>query len=187
MAVSTMVNPELKQKYLTQVRPSLKESLGMTNIMQVPRLQKIVINMGVGDATQNPKIIDEAVETLSIITGQKPVITKAKKAISNFKLKANQPIGAKVTLHGDRMWEFLERLINFGLPRVKDFKGISNKGFDSYGNYNLGIKEQIIFLEVDYDKISKVRGMDISFITTAIDNKSCRELLLALGMPFRKA
>jgi large subunit ribosomal protein L5 len=142
--------------------------------------------MGMGEATQNQKLIDEAIETLTLIAGQKAVPTKAKKAISNFKLRAGQPIGAKVTLHGDKMWEFLDRLIQFALPRVKDFKGISNKGFDGYGNYNLGIKEQIIFLEVDYDKISKVRGLEACFVTTATTNKECMELLKALGMPFRR-
>lgn len=182
-----MYIPALKQKYNSQIRDSLKSVLGVSNVMKVPRLEKIVLNMGVGEATQNQKLIDEAVETLSIITGQKAVSTKAKKAISNFKLKEGQSIGAKVTLHGDRMWEFLERLILFSLPRVKDFKGISTRGFDGYGNYTLGVKEQIIFLEVDYDKVSKVRGLDISFVTTATNNKECMELLKSLGMPFRKA
>jgi large subunit ribosomal protein L5 len=176
----------LKEKYFQEVFPSLKEKLSLQNIMQVPRLEKIVLNMGVGEATQNSKLIGEAINTLTVITGQKAIPTKAKKAISNFKLRAGMTIGAKVTLHGDSMWEFLGRLVHFALPRVKDFKGISNKGFDGRGNYNLGVKEQIIFLEVDYDKISKPRGMDISFITSTDSDTESREMLLALGMPFRK-
>lgn len=176
----------LKEKHDKEIVPELTKSLALKNVMQAPRLKKIVLNMGVGGATQNSKVIDEALNTLTIITGQKAIVTRAKKAISNFKLRENMPIGAKVTLHGQRMWDFLERLINFSLPRVKDFKGISNKSFDGRGNYNLGIKEQIIFLEVDYDKISKVMGMDISFVTSSIDDKGCKELLTQLGMPFRK-
>ncbi|MFC1584402.1 50S ribosomal protein L5 [Fibrobacterota bacterium] len=176
----------LKEKYTREVIPILREKLESKNVMQIPHLEKIVLNMGIGEATQNSKIIDEAVNTLTVISGQKAVPTVAKKAISNFKLRAGVAIGAKTTLHGDLMWDFLGRLIHFALPRVKDFKGISNKGFDGHGNYTLGIKEQIIFLEVDYDKISKSMGMDISFVTSTSDDNSSRELLLALGMPFRK-
>ncbi len=176
----------LKDKYKKEIIPHLKDKLQVANVMQVPRLKKIVLNMGVGQATQNSKLIDEAVNTLTVITGQKAQVTRAKKAISNFKLREGLPIGAKVTLHGDIMWEFLERLINFALPRVKDFKGISNKSFDGRGNYTLGIKEQIIFLEVDYDKVSRLMGMDISFVTSAVNNEACKELLASLGMPFRK-
>lgn len=166
--------------------PALMQELGLKNIMQVPRLEKIVLNMGVGAATQNPRIIDEAVNTLTAITGQKAITTRAKKAISNFKLRENQPIGAKVTLHGDRMWEFVERLIHIALPRVRDFRGVPRKGFDGRGNYTMGVKEQIIFLEINYDKISKVLGMDITFVTNATNDDQCRALLTALGMPFRK-
>jgi len=176
----------IKEKHDKEIVPGLVEILGLRNVMQAPRLKKIVLNMGVGSATQNSKIVDEAVNTLSIITGQKATITRSKKAISNFKLRENMPIGAKVTLHGGRMWDFLERLINFSLPRVKDFKGISNKSFDGMGNYNLGIKEQIIFLEVDFDKVSKVMGLDINFVTSSTDDKGCKALLTSLGLPFRK-
>ena len=181
-----MTMPSLKSKYLKEVVPQLKEKLSVKNVMQTPRLQKIVLNMGVGDATKNSKIIDEATKTLTAIAGQKAVITKAKKAISNFKLREGMPIGVKVTLTGNRMWEFFERLIHIALPRVKDFKGVPNKSFDGYGNYTLGVKEQIIFLEVNYDKISKIMGMDISFVTSAKNNEGCRELLVGLGLPFRK-
>ncbi len=176
----------LKEKYRTEMVPALMQELGLKNIMQVPRLEKIVLNMGVGAATQNPRIIDEAVNTLTAITGQKAITTRAKKAISNFKLRENQPIGAKVTLHGDRMWEFVERLIHIALPRVRDFRGVPRKGFDGRGNYTMGVKEQIIFLEINYDKISKVLGMDITFVTNATNDDQCRALLTALGMPFRK-
>ncbi len=176
----------LKEKYRTEMVPALMQELGLKNIMQVPRLEKIVLNMGVGAATQNPRIIDEAVNTLSAITGQKAITTRAKKAISNFKLRENQPIGAKVTLHGVRMWEFLERLIHIALPRVRDFRGIPRKGFDGRGNYTMGVKEQIIFLEINYDKVSKVLGMDITFVTNATNDEHSRALLTALGLPFRK-
>ncbi len=176
----------LKEKYQTEMVPALMQELGLKNIMQVPRLEKIVLNMGVGAATQNPRIIDEAVNTLTAITGQKAITTRAKKAISNFKLRENQPIGAKVTLHGERMWEFLERLIHIALPRVRDFRGIPRKGFDGRGNYTMGVKEQIIFLEINYDKISKVLGMDITFVTNATNDEQSRALLTALGLPFRK-
>lgn len=154
--------------------------------MQVPRLQKIVLNMGVGDATQNRKVLDEAVDTLTAITGQKAVVTKAKKAISNFKLREGLGIGAKVTLHGDNMWDFLFRFVNIALPRVRDFRGIPRRGFDGSGNYTMGIKEQTIFVEIDIDKISQTLGMDISFVTSAKTDDEGRALLEALGLPFRK-
>ena len=176
----------LKEKYIKEIVPALKAELGLTNVMQVPRMEKIVINMGVGEATQNQRLIDEVITTISSITGQKPVATRAKKAISNFKIRENLPIGAKVTLHGDKMWDFLDRLITIALPRVRDFRGVPKRGFDGLGNYTMGIKEQIIFLEINYDKISQLLGMDVSFVTSAKDDDGCRALLVALGLPFRK-
>lgn len=176
----------LKEKYLKEMVPALQQELGLKNVMQVPRLEKIVLNMGVGEATGNQRIIEEAVNTLGAITGQKAVATRAKTAISNFKVRENLPIGAKVTLHGDRMWDFMERLITIALPRVRDFRGVPKRGFDGRGNYTMGVKEQIIFLEINYDKISQVLGMDISFVTSSKDDEGCRALLTALGMPFRK-
>lgn len=176
----------LKEKYRKEMVPALQQELGLTNVMEVPRLEKIVLNMGVGEATGNQRIIEEAVTTLGAITGQKAIATRAKKAISNFKVRENLPIGAKVTLHGDKMWDFVERLINIALPRVRDFRGVPKRGFDGRGNYTMGVKEQIIFLEINYDKISQVLGMDISFVTSAKDDEGCRALLTALGMPFRK-
>ena len=177
---------QLKKKYLETTAPVLKEKFGLKNVMQVPKLQKIVLNMGVGEATQNPKLIEEATKTLAAITGQKPVVTRAKKAISNFKLRENQAIGAKVTLHGERMFEFLERLINISLPRVRDFRGVSRKGFDGRGNYTLGVKEQIIFLEIDFDKVETILGMNITFVTSAPSDEQAFALLEGLGMPFRR-
>jgi large subunit ribosomal protein L5 len=176
----------LKERYLKEMVPALQKELGLKNVMQVPRLEKIVLNMGVGEATGNQRIIEEVTNTLAAITGQKAVATRAKKAISNFKVRENLPIGAKVTLHGDKMWDFLERLINIALPRVRDFRGVPKRGFDGRGNYTMGVKEQIIFLEINYDKISQLLGMDISFVTSAKDDEGCRALLTALGMPFRK-
>ena len=181
-----MIESISKTKFKDEVKASLKEQLQITNVMAIPQLKKIVLNMGVGKATQNAKIVNEAVDTLTKITGQKAIVTKAKKAISNFKLREGSPIGAKVTLTGDRMWQFLDRLIHLALPRVRDFKGISNKSFDGNGNYTLGIKEQIIFLEIDYDKVSSIMGMDISFVTSSKTDEGCRVLLNELGMPFRK-
>lgn len=176
----------LKKKYFEESAPALKEKFALQNVMQVPRLQKIVLNMGVGEATQNPKLIEEAAKTLAAITGQKAIVTRAKKAISNFKLRENQAIGAKVTLHGNRMYEFLERLIHISLPRVRDFRGVSRKGFDGRGNYTLGIKEQIIFLEIDFDKVETILGMNITFVTSAPNDEQAFALLEGLGMPFRK-
>ena len=161
-------------------------AVDLKNPMEVPRLEKIALNMGVGAASGNQRLIEEAVGTLTAITGQKAVVTRAKKAISNFKLKEKMPIGAKVTLHGDRMWDFLERLISIALPRVRDFRGIPKRGFDGHGNYTMGIKEQIIFLEINFDKISQLLGMDVTFVTNARNDEECRALLQALGLPFRK-
>ena len=156
------------------------------SVMQLPKVEKIVINMGVGDAVQNSKALDAAVEELTIITGQKPVVTKAKKSIAGFRLREGMPIGAKVTLRGERMYEFLDKLISIALPRVRDFRGVSKKAFDGRGNYTLGVKEQLIFPEIDYDKVSKVRGMDIVIVTTANSDEEARELLTQFGMPFQK-
>lgn len=176
----------LKAKYVNEVSPALVSKFGYTSVMQVPKVEKIVINMGVGDAVQNTKSLDSAVEELTIIAGQKPVVTKAKKSIAGFRLREGMPIGAKVTLRGERMYEFLDKLISISLPRVRDFRGVSKKAFDGRGNYTLGIKEQLIFPEIDYDKVSKVRGMDIVIVTTANSDEEARELLTQFGMPFQK-
>ena len=176
----------LKEKYLNEVSPALMSKFGYKSVMQLPKVDKIVINMGVGDAVQNSKALDTAVEELSIITGQKPVVTKAKKSIAGFRLREGMPIGAKVTLRGERMYEFLDKLISISLPRVRDFRGVSKKAFDGRGNYTLGVKEQLIFPEIDYDKVSKVRGMDIVIVTTANSDEEARELLTQFGMPFQK-
>ena len=176
----------LKEKYLNEVVPSLKEKYNYTSIMEVPKLEKIVINMGVGDATGNSKLIEAAVNDLREISGQQPVITKARKSIAGFKLREGQAIGCKVTLRGENMYNFLDKLISISLPRVRDFRGVSDKAFDGRGNYTLGIKEQLIFSEIEYDKVVKVRGMDIVFVTTAKTNEESYNLLKELGMPFRK-
>ena len=176
----------LKEKYLNEVSPALMSKFGYKSVMQLPKVDKIVINMGVGDAVQNSKALDAAVEELTIITGQKPVVTKAKKSIAGFRLREGMPIGAKVTLRGERMYEFLDKLISISLPRVRDFRGVSKKAFDGRGNYTLGVKEQLIFPEIDYDKVSKVRGMDIVIETTANSDEEARELLTQFGMPFQK-
>ena len=176
----------LKEKYLNEVSPALMSKFGYKSVMQLPKVEKIVINMGVGDAVQNSKALDTAVEKLTIITGQKPVVTKAKKSIAGFRLREGMPIGAKVTLRGERMYEFLDKLIAIALPRVRDFRGVSKKAFDGRGNYTLGVKEQLIFPEIDYDKVSKVRGMDIVIVTTANSDEEARELLTQFGMPFQK-
>ena len=176
----------LKEKYLNEVVPSLKEKYNYKSIMEVPKLEKIVVNMGVGDATTNSKLLDAAVADLTAITGQKPVVTKAKKSIAGFHVREGQSIGCKVTLRGDAMYNFMDKLISIALPRVRDFRGISNKAFDGRGNYTLGIKEQLIFSEIEYDNIVKVRGMDIVFVTTAKSNEEAFDLLNELGMPFRK-
>ena len=176
----------LQEKYLNEVKPALIKKYNYSSTMQAPKVAKIVINMGVGIAVAEPKQLEDAVAELTQIAGQKPVITKSKKSIANFKLREDTPIGAKVTLRGERMYEFLDKLVNISLPRVRDFRGVSPTAFDGRGNYTLGIKEQIIFPEIEYDKVSKVRGMDICIITTAKTNEEAKELLDALGMPFAK-
>ncbi|GIN42135.1 MULTISPECIES: 50S ribosomal protein L5 [Heyndrickxia] len=176
----------LKEKFEKELTPALMSKFNYKSVMQVPKIEKIVINMGVGDAVQNAKVLDNAVEELSIITGQKPVVTKAKNSIAGFRLREGMPIGAKVTLRGERMYQFLDKLISVSLPRVRDFRGISKKSFDGRGNYTLGVKEQLIFPEIDYDKVSKVRGMDIVIVTTANTDEEARELLTQFGMPFQK-
>lgn len=176
----------LKAKYQNDIVSSLTEKFNYDSVMQVPKVEKIVINMGVGDAVQNSKALDAAVEELKLLSGQQPLITKAKKSIAGFRLREGMPIGAKVTLRGERMYEFLQKLIDVSLPRVRDFRGISKKAFDGRGNYTLGVKEQLIFPEIDYDQVSKVRGMDIVIVTTANTDEEARELLTSLGMPFQK-
>ena len=176
----------LKEKYLKEVIPSLMSNHNYKSIMEAPKLEKIVINMGVGDATTNSKLLEAAVADLAKISGQKPVITKAKKSIAGFKVRAGQPIGCKVTLRGNAMYNFMDKLISISLPQVRDFRGVSKKAFDGRGNYTLGIKEQLIFPEIDYDEIVKVRGMDIVFVTTAKTNDEAFDLLNGLGIPFKK-
>jgi large subunit ribosomal protein L5 len=178
--------PRLKARYDSEIRPRLLGELELTNIMQVPRLEKIVVNMGVGKATQQASLLDGAVKDLTLITGQKPLITKAKKSIAAFKLREGNAIGAKVTLRGARMWEFFDRLISLAIPRVRDFRGLPPNAFDGRGNYTFGFDEQLIFPEIDYDKIDAVRGMDITIVTTARNNAEGRALLDAFGFPFRK-
>ena len=179
-----MANPNLKVKYTNEVAPALMQKFGYKSTMQIPRLEKIVINVGCSEARENPKVLDAVVNDLTTISGQKAVITKAKKSVANFKLREGMPIGAKVTLRGDKMWEFLDRLFNVALPRVRDFRGISAEGFDGRGNFALGIKEQLIFPEIEYDKIDKIRGMDIVIVTTAQSDEEARELLTLVGAPF---
>ena len=176
----------LKDKYLNEVVPGLQEQFKYTNVMAIPKLDKVVINIGLGEVTQNPKALDAAINDLTLITGQKPVVTKAKKSIAGFKLREGMPVGVKVTLRGDRMYEFVDRLVSVALPRVRDFRGVSPKAFDGRGNYTLGIKEQLIFNEIEYDNVVKVRGMDIVLVTTAKSNEEAYDLLNELGIPFRK-
>ncbi len=176
----------LKETYLNEVIDGMTKKFGYKNVMEVPKIDKIVINMGVGEAKENSKLLDAAVKDLEIIAGQKAIVTKAKKSVANFKLRAGMPIGCKVTLRGEKMYEFADRLINLALPRVRDFRGVSGNAFDGRGNYSLGIKEQVIFPEIEYDKIDKVRGMDIIFVTTAKTDEEARELLTLFGMPFKK-
>jgi large subunit ribosomal protein L5 len=180
-----MAKPRLKEKYLNEVVPALKEKFAYKSVMQVPKLTKICINKGIGQAVADKKLVEIGVEELTAISGQKAVPTKSRKAISNFKLRENMPIGARVTLRGDRMYEFLDRLATVALPRVRDFRGISDSGFDGRGNYTLGVKEQIIFPEISIDKVNKISGMDITFVTTARTDEESRALLAALGMPFK--
>lgn len=176
----------LKEKYQSEIVPELVKKFNYTSVMQAPKIEKIVINMGIGDAVANSKALDVAVEELEQISGQKPLVTKAKKSIAGFRLREGMPIGAKVTLRGERMYQFLDKLISVSLPRVRDFRGVSPKSFDGRGNYTLGVKEQLIFPEIDYDKVNKVRGMDIVIVTTANNDEEGRELLTQVGMPFKK-
>ena len=179
-----MANPNLKAKYAAEVAPALMQKFGYKSVMQIPRIDKIVVNCGCGEARDNSKGLESVVNDLAAITGQKPVITKAKKSVANFKLREGMPIGAKVTLRQDKMWEFLDRLFNVALPRVRDFRGINPNAFDGRGNYALGLKEQLIFPEIDYDKIDKIRGMDVVICTTAKTDEEAKELLTLLGAPF---
>ena len=176
----------LKETYENEIVPALMENLALDNIMQVPRIKKVVINIGLGEALDNPKALDAAVQDLTSIAGQKPVITKARTSIANFKLREGRAIGTTVTLRGERMWSFLDRLMNIALPRVRDFRGVSPNAFDGRGNYTLGIREQLIFPEIEYDKIDKVRGMEITIVTTATTDEQARQMLELIGMPFRK-
>src|SRR5450631_4875621 len=178
--------PRLKARYDDELRPTLQQELGLRNVMEVPSLDKIVLNCGVGQATQQASLLDGAVADLTIITGQKPLVTKAKKSIAGFKLRAGNAIGAKVTLRGDRMWEFYDRLVSLAIPRIRDFRGMPPKQFDGHGNYTFGLTEQLVFPEIDYDRIDSVRGMDITIVTTAETDDQGRALLRALGFPFRR-
>ena len=178
--------PRLRKQYNDEILPTLMKDFGLANRMEAPRLQRVVVNMGLGEAVANAKILESAAEELAAITGQRPVVTRAKKSIASFKLRENMPIGVAVTLRRERMWDFVDRLISFALPRVRDFKGTSPKAFDGRGNYTLGVKEQIIFPEINYDKIDKIKGMNITFVTTAETDEQGRSLLRGLGMPFRK-
>jgi large subunit ribosomal protein L5 len=176
----------LKEKYTKEIVPALKEQRGIDNVNKVPRLEKIVVNMGVGIAAQDSKQLDAAVEDLRLITGQQPMICRAKKSIANFKIRAGMPIGAKVTLRGERMWEFLDRLLSTAIPRIRDFRGIPATSFDGRGNYSLGVTEQLIFTEIEYDRVDRTRGMDVTFVTTADNDEDAKALLTALGFPFKK-
>jgi len=178
--------PRLKDRYLTEVRDRLKDELGLGNVMEVPRLEKIVINMGVGRATQQASLIEGAQRDLEVITGQKPIVTRAKKSIAGFKLREGQAIGVKATMRGDRAWEFFDRLLSLAIPRIRDFRGLSPRSFDGHGNYTFGVTEQLIFPEIDYDKIDTTRGMDITIVTTARTNEEGRAFLAAFGFPFRQ-
>ena len=184
--MSENYTPRLKKKYMDEIAPAMMKKFGYKSVMQIPKLDKITINVGCGEARDNSKVLDAVCNDLAIITGQKPVVTRARKSIANFKLREDMPIGAKVTLRQDKMWEFLDRFFNIALPRVRDFRGIQNGGFDGRGNFAMGIKEQLIFTEIEYDKIDKIRGMDIVFTTTAQTDEEARELLELLGAPFAK-
>ncbi len=185
MAESVKELPRLKQKYREEIRPALNEEFSYENVMQIPGLVKIVVNMGVGEAARDSKVIDSAVRDLTAITGQKPAVTKARKSIAQFKLREGQPIGCHVTLRGDRMWEFADRLLTLALPRIRDFRGLNGRQFDGNGNYTFGLNEQVMFLEIDQDKIDRVRGMDITFVTSATNDEEGRALLKHLGFPFK--
>ena len=178
--------PRLKEKYIKEVSPALKETLSLANVNEVPRLEKIVVNMGVGAAVQDSKQLDAAIEDLRIITGQQPTITRAKKSIAGFKIRQGMPIGAKVTLRGDHMWEFFDRLLSTAIPRVRDFRGLNPNSFDGRGNYSMGVTEQLIFAEIDYDKVDRTRGMDITFVTTGKTDEAAKALLDAFGFPFKR-
>jgi len=178
--------PRLRDKYQSEVIPAMQQKFGYKNVMQIPRLEKVVLNMGVGRATQNSKLLDAAANDLAIIAGQKPVITRARKSISNFKVREGMAIGAKVTIRGDRMYEFLDKLMNINLPRVRDFRGVSPKSFDGRGNYTLSVREQLVFPEIEYDKVEQIQGMDITIVTTARTDEEAKALLEFLGMPFRQ-
>jgi large subunit ribosomal protein L5 len=186
MAATTTETPRLKQRFETELKAQLQAELGLTNVMQVPQPTKIVVNMGVGRATQQRSLLDGAVTDLTIITGQKPLVTKAKKSIANFKLREGNEIGAKVTLRGDRMWEFYDRLVSLAIPRIRDFRGMPPKQFDGHGNYTFGLPEQLVFPEIDYDKIDSVRGMNVTIVTTAETDEQGHALLRVLGFPFRR-
>ena len=183
---TAVARPRLKQRYDDEIRSRLREELGLGNIMEVPRLEKIVVNMGVGRAVGQPSLLEGAIQDLTIITGQKPLVTKAKKSIANFKLRVGNEIGAKVTLRGDRMWEFYDRLVSLAIPRIRDFRGMPPKQFDGHGNYTFGLNEQLVFPEIDYDKIDSVRGMNVTIVTTAETDDQGRALLRVLGFPFRR-
>lgn len=176
----------LKEQYENELKASLQNKLGITNVMDIPKIEKIVLNMGLGDAVQNPKVVEKAAQELTLIAGQKAVVTKAKKSIATFKLRAGMPIGARVTLRKERMYDFLSKLINIALPRVRDFRGVSSKGFDGKGNFSMGVTEHIIFPEIDYDKIDQIRGLNVTIVTSAKTDDSAKALLDAIGMPFRK-
>ena len=176
----------MKDRYQNEIVPALMNSLKLSNVMEVPRIEKVVVNIGLGEARENPKALDAAVGDLNLIAGQKPVITKARKSIANFKLREGQSVGAKVTLRGERMWSFLDRLMNIALPRVRDFRGVSADSFDGRGNYTLGLREQLVFPEIEYDKIDKLRGLEVIIVTTATTDDQGRQLLTMLGMPFKK-
>jgi large subunit ribosomal protein L5 len=181
------VAPRLKEVYRQEAAPALMKEFGYTNIMRVPRLEKIVLNMGLGEALQNPRALDSASDDVATITGQKPIITRAKRSIANFKVREGNPIGLMVTVRGDRMYEFFDRMVNAALPRIRDFRGVSTKAFDGRGNFSLGIREQLIFPEIDYDKIDRIRGMQVTFITTATSDEEGKRLLQLMGMPFSRS
>ena len=185
--MSTALDVRLKAKYKSDIAPALKTQFGYKNVMQIPNLTKIVVNMGVGDAARDSKLIEGAIRDLATITGQKPQVTKSRKSIAQFKLRENQPIGAHVTMRGDRMWEFADRLLSISLPRIRDFRGLSPKQFDGKGNYTFGLTEQVVFPEIEQDKIDRPRGMDITIVTTAKNDEEGRALLKALGFPFKEA
>jgi large subunit ribosomal protein L5 len=183
--MAEQIEPRMRTKYRKDVVPALMQRFGYKNPMEVPRVDKIVVNMGLGEAVGNPKLIDAALEQLKVITGQKPVVTRAKKSIAGFKLREGMPIGVKATLRRERMWEFFDRLVTLSLPRVRDFRGVSPRAFDGAGNYTLGLREQIVFPEIDFDKVDQVKGLNVTVVTTAKTNQEAKELLVGLGMPFR--